>query len=50
MYAHCIQLSLAFTVFILNIAVLQAQQLLNLDFEKPSAEGLARPWGWNTLA
>ena len=27
-------------------SVMQGQQLLNLDFEKLSAEGTARPWGW----
>lgn len=25
---------------------LMAQQSLNLDFEKPSVEGMQRPWGW----
>lgn len=29
---------------------LGAQQLLNLDFERLSVEGLARPWGWQVYA
>jgi erythromycin esterase len=29
---------------------LNAQQLLNLGFEKLSAEGIARPWGWSVYS
>lgn len=33
---------------ILSPIGLVAQQPLNLDFEKPSIEGLNRPWSWNS--
>ncbi len=38
---------LAFCSFLLNSGPLFAQQKLNLDFEKASVEGPARPWGWS---
>ena len=31
----------------LQTGILFSQQRLNLDFEKESVEGVARPWGWN---
>lgn len=36
-------------IFILAHTSPKAQQLLNLDFEQLSIEGMARPWGWDII-
>lgn len=47
---HSFSIFVVLVLSVLNLSTVQAQQFLNLDFEKSSAEGLARPWGWNILA
>jgi len=42
--------NLIFLSFLFQSTALFSQQHLNLDFEKLSVEGMARPWGWSLFA
>ncbi len=42
-----ISATILITVFLFFFGVLEGQQFLNLDFERKSAEGANRAWGWN---
>ncbi len=47
---HCKKsITLFILIIFISISPCGAQQILNLDFEKTSIEGMARPWGWDMM-